>query len=96
MGRALPVIKKLYRFNRPGLGFVGIINRLGGYVAIGPAQAGKLDTVKHIKHLRYTLLWQKQLVLFSALTLFLFIVAIFGFYDWRATWRKEQHLNTSN
>jgi nicotinamide mononucleotide transporter len=42
------------------------------------------------------LLWQKQLVLFSALTLFLFIVAIFGFYDWRATWRKEQPLNPSN
>jgi nicotinamide mononucleotide transporter len=42
------------------------------------------------------LLWQKQLVLFSALTLFLFIVAIFGFYDWRAIWRKEQALNPSN
>jgi hypothetical protein len=37
------------------LGFVGIIDRVGGYVAAGPAQAGKLDLTKHLKHLRHTL-----------------------------------------
>src|SRR3954470_18272846 len=36
------------------------------------------------------LLWHKQLVLFAALTLFLFIVAIFGFFDWRKIYRKEK------
>jgi nicotinamide mononucleotide transporter len=36
------------------------------------------------------LLWHKQLVLFAALTLFLFIVAIFGFFDWRAILKKEK------
>ncbi|MDB4924489.1 nicotinamide riboside transporter PnuC [Mucilaginibacter sp.] len=41
------------------------------------------------------LLWQKQLVLFSALTLFLFVVAIFGFFDWRSIWKKEQLINNA-
>jgi len=35
------------------------------------------------------LLCYKKLVLFSALTLFLFIIAIFGFFEWRTIWRKE-------
>lgn len=36
------------------------------------------------------LLWHKDLVLFSLLTLFLFIVAIFGFFDWRKIYRQAQ------
>jgi len=36
------------------------------------------------------LLWHKQLVMFSALTLFLFIVAIFGYFDWRAILKKDK------
>jgi len=36
------------------------------------------------------LLWHKDLVLFSLLTLFLFVVAIFGFYDWRKIYRQQQ------
>lgn len=36
------------------------------------------------------LLWHKQLVLFAALTVFLFIVAVFGFIDWRKVYRKEK------
>lgn len=36
------------------------------------------------------LLWHKDLVLFSLLTLFLFIVAIFGFFDWRKIYREKQ------
>jgi nicotinamide mononucleotide transporter len=39
------------------------------------------------------LLWHKHLVMFSALTLFLFIVAIFGFFDWLAIWKKERAAN---
>ncbi|GAC1303680.1 MAG: nicotinamide riboside transporter PnuC [Mucilaginibacter sp.] len=35
------------------------------------------------------LLCYKKLILFSALTLFLFIVAFFGFFEWRAVWKKE-------
>lgn len=35
------------------------------------------------------LLCYKKLILFSALTLFLFIVAFFGFFEWRAIWKKE-------
>lgn len=35
------------------------------------------------------LLCYKHLIMFAALTLFLFIVAIFGFIDWRAIWKKE-------
>ncbi|WP_214073421.1 nicotinamide riboside transporter PnuC [Mucilaginibacter sp. dw_454] len=35
------------------------------------------------------LLCYKHLILFAALTLFLFIVAIFGYFDWRAIWKKE-------
>lgn len=36
------------------------------------------------------LLWHKDLVLFSLLTLFLFIVAIFGFFDWKKIHRQQQ------
>jgi len=35
------------------------------------------------------LLCYKHLIMFAALTLFLFIVAIFGFIEWRAIWKKE-------
>lgn len=35
------------------------------------------------------LLCYKKLILFSALTLFLFTVAFFGFFEWRAIWKKE-------
>ncbi|HEY9535835.1 MAG TPA: nicotinamide riboside transporter PnuC [Mucilaginibacter sp.] len=35
------------------------------------------------------LLCYKHLIMFAALTLFLFIVAIFGFFDWRSIWKKE-------
>ena len=36
------------------------------------------------------LLCYKKLILFSALTLFLFIVAFFGFFDWLAIWKKDK------
>ena len=36
------------------------------------------------------LLCYKKLILFAALTLFLFVVAFFGFFDWLAIWRKER------
>jgi nicotinamide mononucleotide transporter len=36
------------------------------------------------------LLWHKQLVLFAALTLFLFIVAVFGYFDWLAILKKDK------
>ncbi|WP_100342744.1 nicotinamide riboside transporter PnuC [Mucilaginibacter auburnensis] len=36
------------------------------------------------------LLWHKQLVMFSVLTLFLFIVAIFGFIEWRGILKKDK------
>jgi nicotinamide mononucleotide transporter len=36
------------------------------------------------------LLWYKNLIMFSALTLFLFIVAFFGFFEWLAIWKKEK------
>jgi nicotinamide mononucleotide transporter len=36
------------------------------------------------------LLCYKHLILFSALTLFLFIVAFFGFFDWLAIWKKDK------
>jgi nicotinamide mononucleotide transporter len=36
------------------------------------------------------LLCYKKLILFSALTLFLFIVAFFGFFDWLALWKKDK------
>ena len=35
------------------------------------------------------LLWHKNLVLFSLLTLFLFIVAIFGYFDWKKIYKKQ-------
>lgn len=36
------------------------------------------------------LLCYKNLILFSALTLFLFIVAFFGFFEWLAIWKKDK------
>ncbi|WP_428328321.1 nicotinamide riboside transporter PnuC [Mucilaginibacter sp.] len=36
------------------------------------------------------LLCYKQLILFSALTLFLFVVAFFGFFDWLAIIKKDK------
>jgi nicotinamide mononucleotide transporter len=36
------------------------------------------------------LLGYKKLILFSALTLFLFVVAFFGFFDWLALWKKQK------
>ena len=36
------------------------------------------------------LLWYKHLIMFSALTLFLFIVAIFGYFVWLAILKKEK------
>jgi nicotinamide mononucleotide transporter len=36
------------------------------------------------------LLCYKKLILFSALTLFLFVVAFFGFFDWLALWKKDK------
>ncbi|MGZ3756947.1 MAG: nicotinamide riboside transporter PnuC [Mucilaginibacter sp.] len=36
------------------------------------------------------LLCYKKLILFSALTLFLFIVAFFGFFDWLAIYKKDK------
>lgn len=36
------------------------------------------------------LLCYKHLILFAALTLFLFIVAIFGFFDWRTIWKQDK------
>ncbi|MES2445996.1 MAG: nicotinamide riboside transporter PnuC [Bacteroidota bacterium] len=35
------------------------------------------------------LLWHKDLVLFSLLTLFLLIVAIFGYFDWKKIYQKQ-------
>jgi nicotinamide mononucleotide transporter len=39
------------------------------------------------------LLCYKHLMMFAVLTLILFIVAIFGFLDWRATLKKEKLIN---
>lgn len=36
------------------------------------------------------LLFHKNLALFAALTIFLFIIAIFGFFDWRKIYRRQQ------
>ena len=36
------------------------------------------------------LLCYKHLILFAILTLILFVVAFFGFFEWRNIWRKEQ------
>ena len=41
------------------------------------------------------LLWYKHLIMFSALTLFLFIVAIFGYFDWMAILKKEKAAENS-
>ncbi|MDP9081293.1 MAG: nicotinamide riboside transporter PnuC [Bacteroidota bacterium] len=41
------------------------------------------------------LLCYKKLILFAALTLFLFVVAFFGFFDWLAIWRKEKAAENS-
>ncbi len=38
------------------------------------------------------LLFHKNLALFAALTLFLFIIAIFGYFDWKKIYRRENHL----
>jgi nicotinamide mononucleotide transporter len=35
------------------------------------------------------LLFHKNLALFAALTIFLFIVAIFGYFDWRSIYRRQ-------
>jgi len=36
------------------------------------------------------LLFYKHLPLFALLTLFLFVIAIFGYFDWRKVYRKQQ------
>ncbi|MNJ97665.1 Nicotinamide mononucleotide transporter [compost metagenome] len=36
------------------------------------------------------LMWHKNFVMFALLTLFLFIVAIFGYFDWKKIYRKQQ------
>lgn len=36
------------------------------------------------------LLCYKHLIMFATLTLILFIVAFFGFFEWRAIWKKDQ------
>jgi nicotinamide mononucleotide transporter len=41
------------------------------------------------------LLCYKKLILFSALTLFLFIVAFFGFFDWLAIYKKDKQEEAS-
>ena len=41
------------------------------------------------------LLWYKHLIVFSALTLFLFIVAFFGYFDWLAILKKEKAAENS-
>jgi nicotinamide mononucleotide transporter len=41
------------------------------------------------------LLCYKHLILFAALTLFLFIVAFFGFFDWLAIWKKDRADNVA-
>lgn len=38
------------------------------------------------------LMWHKNYVMFALLTLFLFVVAIFGFFDWRKIYRKQQKI----
>jgi nicotinamide mononucleotide transporter len=41
------------------------------------------------------LLFHKNLALFAALTLFLFVIAIFGFFDWRKIYREENELQSA-
>jgi len=41
------------------------------------------------------LLWYKNLIMFSALTLFLFIVAIFGYFEWLSILKKEKAAENS-
>ncbi len=38
------------------------------------------------------LLFYKNLVLFALLTLFLFVIAIWGYFEWRAIYNKEQNV----
>ena len=38
------------------------------------------------------LLFHKNLVLFGLLTIFLFIIAIWGYFEWRAIFRKEKQI----
>jgi nicotinamide mononucleotide transporter len=40
------------------------------------------------------LLCYKQLIMFSVLTLFLFIVAFFGFFDWLMIWKADEKYRT--
>ncbi|WP_295771976.1 nicotinamide riboside transporter PnuC [uncultured Mucilaginibacter sp.] len=42
------------------------------------------------------LLFHKNLALFAALTIFLFIVAIFGFFDWQRMYKQRQVLKGSS
>ncbi|WDF55702.1 nicotinamide riboside transporter PnuC [Mucilaginibacter sp. KACC 22063] len=39
------------------------------------------------------LLFYKHLPLFALLTVFLFVVAVFGFFDWQRIYRKEKQVN---
>ena len=54
MGSALSGIDQFYHVYRPGLGCLGIINRLGGYVAFGPAQNRKLGIAECEQSVCYT------------------------------------------
>lgn len=40
------------------------------------------------------LLWHKDLILFSLLTAFFFIVAIFGYFDWKKIYNKQLTVST--
>ncbi|SOD18734.1 nicotinamide riboside transporter PnuC [Pedobacter xixiisoli] len=39
------------------------------------------------------LMWHKNFVMFALLTLFLFIVAIFGYFDWKKIYKKQSAVN---
>ncbi|MVN20097.1 nicotinamide riboside transporter PnuC [Mucilaginibacter sp. HMF7410] len=41
------------------------------------------------------LLFYKQLPLFALLTIFLFVVAIFGYFDWKRIYRQQSKANSS-
>jgi nicotinamide mononucleotide transporter len=41
------------------------------------------------------LLFHKNLALFSALTIFLFIVAVIAFFDWKKIYRQQNHSSSS-
>lgn len=40
------------------------------------------------------LMWHKNFVMFALLTLFLFIVAIFGYFDWKKIYNKQLTVST--